>query len=319
MGQLDNMFTKGGTNGKMNSLKDSRGAKNDGILRVDYTKAKDSNVGYKMVIRLLPNLTRDGVLGENIVSKISHYVSIPERKDLSGVFDSPRNFDPKLECTLSKLYTTLSKSGNVVLEAKANLLGYSKKDYSYCMVIKDEQAPENVGKIFILQYGPQIKDKINLEDKGSNHDGEDENGEEVNVFDLVEGKNLEIVITEANAKGKKFPEYKNSSFMKKSSFPIFNPETKKFRQAKVDSDGNIVEADQKLITDFMMAREHDIEGLSPKVLTEADITKINAIVAYLSGNSSANAASSDDFDMEETSTKKKTNVSTVSEDDFFNN
>ena len=318
MGQLDSMFKKGGTSGKMNALKGNGGAKNDGILRVDHTKAKDTSVGYKMVVRLMPNLSKDGVLGESIVSKISHYVSIPERKDLSGVFDSPRNFDPNSECVLSKLYTMLKNSGNVVLESKINLLGYSKKDYSYCVVVKDEQAPENVGKIFILQYGPQIKDKINLEDKGSNHDGEDESGEKVDVFDLVEGKNLEIIITEANANGKKFPEYKNSSFMKKSSFPIFNPETKKFRPAKVDADGNIVEADRKLIEDFMMSREHDIESLSPKVLTEADKIKIAGIVSYLSGNATANSASTGDFDMSNTTTKKTTKVDSVSEDDFFN-
>ena len=37
---------------------------------------------------------------------------------------------------------------------------YSKKYYSYVLVVEDEQQPELVGKIMILQYGKTIKDKI---------------------------------------------------------------------------------------------------------------------------------------------------------------
>jgi hypothetical protein len=38
-------------------------------------------------------------------------------------------------------------------------LKYSKKFYSYVLVIEDEQQPELVGKIMIMQYGKQLKTK----------------------------------------------------------------------------------------------------------------------------------------------------------------
>lgn len=123
---------------------------------------KDKKKGWKSVVRLLPNLTKDSKLGQMAVEKITHYVDIKQPKELSGWFDSPKNFGEK--CPLTDLYYTMQNSKNAILIEKSKQLKYSKKYYSYVLVLEDEQQPELVGKIMIFQYGKTIKDKISGEE-----------------------------------------------------------------------------------------------------------------------------------------------------------
>jgi hypothetical protein len=60
----------------------------------------------------------------------------------------------------------MTNSKNAILQEKAKCLKYSKKYYSYVLVLEDEQQPELVGKIMIFQYGKTIKDKILAEKNG---------------------------------------------------------------------------------------------------------------------------------------------------------
>jgi hypothetical protein len=60
----------------------------------------------------------------------------------------------------------MQNSKNAILIDKSKQLKYSKKFYSYVLVIEDEQQPELVGKIMIMQYGKQLKTKISSERNG---------------------------------------------------------------------------------------------------------------------------------------------------------
>src|ERR1700761_1960355 len=119
MAELDSLFNSGGLNDKLDFLNEKTTKNADGILRFDLDKVKDKKRGYKVTLRLLPNITKDKKRGELAIEKITHFVDIKNQKDLSGWFDSPKNFDKKATCPLSTLFFQMDQSNSAVLKEKA--------------------------------------------------------------------------------------------------------------------------------------------------------------------------------------------------------
>jgi len=322
MAELDLLFNSGGLNDKVNFLNEKNAKNADGIYRIDLEKVKDKKRGWRSVLRLLPNLTKERTLGQLAIEKITHFVDLKNNRELSGYFDSPKNFEEK--CPLSDLYFQMENSKNAVLMEKAKCLNYSKKYYSYCLVIEDEQQPELVGKIMILQYGKQIKDKIQAEANG------DITGEKCNVFDTATGKDLTLIAKETTGpNGKIVPEYNSSAFKPNStSIPIWNEDKKGFKNVPVIDNDGAKSVDPKfrtMVIDFLLKRDFELETFAPQRLTEVQQAKISEITNQLLGKTSTSFAASkpstNDFDFEETTettSKKPTSTAVDSEDDFFN-
>ena len=322
MAELDDLFN-GGLDSKMDFLNEAKSStNNDGIYRVDLSKVKDKKRGWRSVVRLLPNLTKDGKVGQSAIEKITHYVDIKQPKELSGWFDSPKNF-PGEKCALTDLYYTMQNSKNAILIEKSKQLKYSKKYYSYVLVIEDEQQPELVGKILIFQYGKTIKDKIMAEKNG------EISGVGCNVFDLKAGKDFVLVVKEIQTGDETYPDYKMSMFKPETtSLPIYFKEKQAFKNAPLNGDGQIDASVQSKIKDFLLDREHDLEEFAPKKLTEEQQAKITEISNFLTGKASSSYSnakqeakpSSDDFEFEDnfTKTAATTTSATEDEDDFFN-
>ncbi len=319
MAELDDLFN-GGLDSKMDFLNEQKTTNNDGIYRVDLSKSKDKKKGWRSVVRFLPNLTKDGKVGQSAIEKITHYVDIKNPKELSGWFDSPKNFNEK--CPLTDLYYTMQNSKNAILIEKSKQLKYSKKYYSYVLVIEDEQQPELVGKIMIFQYGKTIKDKIQAERNG------EISGVPCNVFDLAAGKDFVLVVKEIQTGDETYPDYKMSMFKPEtSSLPIYFKEKSAFKNAPLNSDGKIDGNVQSKIKDFLLDREHDLEEYAPKKLSEEQQSKITEITNFLTGKSSSSfnqskaeaKPSSNDFDFEDNfaATTSSSTTSSSDEDDFF--
>jgi len=321
----DDLF--GGLDEKLDFLQEKTKTSTDGLYRVDLSKAKDKKKGYRAVIRFLPNLTKDGKLEQSAIEKISHYVDIKNPKELSGYYDSPSNFDE--ECPLSELYWTMTNSKNAILIDKAKCLNYSRKYYSYVLIIEDDQQPELVGKIMVMQYGVTIKDKILAEKNG------EISGVGCNVFDPSEGKDFVLVVKEIQTGDETYPDYKMSMFKPEtSSLPIYFKEQGKFKNAPLGDNGKISPEARGKVTEFLLDREHDIEDFAPKRLTEDQHGKITEIENLLTGkvsnsfneSKSTNATSNDfdlsdekeDFEFEDNFSGGDSNATTVDdEDDFF--
>lgn len=314
-----NDLFSGNLDSTMDFLDDKKGVSKDGIYRVDLTKVSDKKKGYRAKVRFLPNLTRDGKLGQAAIEKITHYVDIKSDKSLSGWFDSPKNYNEK--CPLTDLYYQLKNSKNAVLMEKAECLKYSKKYYSYVLVIEDEHQPEMVGKIMIFQYGKQIRDKIQSEKNG------EITGEACNVFRLEDGKDFILSVKEKMIGEASVPDYTNSMFMpERTSLPIYSEDRGVFKNVPLN-DGKIDPKVQQTVIDFLLKREHELEDFAAKRLTDEEHDKINQISNFLTGKASSgfvkqSKPSSDDFDMEEsfistasTSSSKKSVVD--DDDDFF--
>ncbi len=320
MAELDDLFN-GGLDSKMDFLNEAKSnTNNDGIYRVDLSKVKDKKRGWRSVVRLLPNLTKDGKVGQSAIEKVTHYVDIKQPKELSGWFDSPKNFNEK--CPLTDLYYTMQNSKNAILIEKSKQLKYSKKYYSYVLVLEDEQQPELVGKILIFQYGKTIKDKIMAEKNG------EISGVGCNVFDLAAGKDFVLVVKEIQTGDETYPDYKMSMFKPETtSLPIYFKEKQAFKNAPLN-EGKIEAGVQSKIKDFLLDREHDLEEFAPKKLTDEQQAKITEISNFLTGKASSSYSnakqeakpSSDDFEFEDnfTKTAATTTSATEDEDDFFN-
>ena len=319
MAELDELFN-GSLDSKMDFLNEAKTVNSDGIYRVDMSKVKDKKRGWRSVVRFLPNLTKDGKVGQSAIEKITHYVDIKNPKELSGWFDSPKNFNEK--CPLTDLYYTMTNSKNAILVEKAKQLKYSKKYYSYVLVLEDEQQPELVGRIMIFQYGKTIKDKISAERNG------EISGVPVNVFDLSAGKDFVLVVKEIQTGDETYPDYKMSMFKPEtSSLPIYFKEKQAFKNAPL-VDGKIDPSVQSKIKDFLLDREHDLEEYAPKKLDDQQQSKINEIINFMTGKASSSFSaakaeskpSSDDFDFEDnfSANNKASNSSSSDEDDFFN-
>jgi hypothetical protein len=247
---------------------------------------------------------------------VTHYVDIKQPKELSGWFDSPKNFNEK--CALTDLYYTMQNSKNAILIEKSKQLKYSKKYYSYVLVLEDEQQPELVGKILIFQYGKTIKDKIMAEKNG------EISGVGCNVFDLAAGKDFVLVVKEIQTGDETYPDYKMSMFKPETtSLPIYFKEKGAFKNAPLN-DGKIEATVQGKIREFLLDREHDLEEFSPKHLDEKQQAKITEITNFLIGKASSSFAgskeskpTSSDFEFEDNFTKEATTTVTEEEDDFF--
>ena len=300
---------------KMDFLNDKTKTNNDGIYRIDLSKAKDKKKGWRSVVRFLPNLTKDGKVGPSGIDKITHYVDIKNPKELGGWFDSPKNFGEK--CALTELYYAMHNSKNAILIEKAKMLKYSKKYYSYVLVLEDEQQPELVGKVMILQYGKTIKDKISAERNG------EISGVPCNVFDLSSGKDFVLVVKEIQTGDETYPDYKMSMFRpENSSIPLYFKEKQVFKNVPL-VEGKVDPSVQGKIREFLLDREHNLEEYAPKVLDEKQQAKITEISNFLTGKSSGNfpkesKPTSDDFEFDSNFTKKDTSAASASEeDDFF--
>jgi hypothetical protein len=318
MAELDDLFN-GSLDSKMDFLNEGSQTKsNDGIYRVDLSKCKDKKRGWRSVVRFLPNLTKDGKVGQSAIEKITHYVDIKNPKELSGWFDSPKNFNEK--CALTDLYYTMQNSKNAILIEKSKQLKYSKKYYSYVLVLEDEQQPELVGKIMIFQYGKTIKDKIQAERNG------EISGVPCNVFDLSAGKDFVLVVKEIQTGDETYPDYKMSMFKPETtSLPIYFKDKGTFKNAPLNSDGKIEASIQSKIKDFLVDREFDLDDFSPKKLTDEQQAKITEITNFLTGKASSSFSnskqeskpSSDDFDFEDNFSAESTTSAETDEDDFF--
>jgi len=211
----------------------------------------------------------------------------------------------------------MQNSKNAILQERSKSLKYSKKYYSYVLVIEDDQQPECVGKIMIFQYGKTIKDKIQAERNG------EITGVPCNVFDLAAGKDFVMLVKEISTGDETYPDYKNSMFKPEvSSVPLYNEEKSTFKNVPV-ADGKVDARAQGMVKDFLFKREHELEEFSPKKLSDEQQAKINEITAYLTGKASTSFASSkeskpssDDFELDGIVSSGSKEVP-ADEDDFF--
>ena len=177
-----NDFLFGGVDAKDETMSvlNNKTTNQDGIYQPKLEEAKDKKVGYRATLRFLPNLMKDGKIGQSAVEKHVHYVDFKNEPGLAGYYDCNKNFTDN--CPMCTMFWKLKNSKNQADVEKAQLINRTTKYYSYVLILEDEQKPELVGKVMIFPFGYSIREKIKSERQG------EVSGEECNVFDLAKRK-----------------------------------------------------------------------------------------------------------------------------------
>ncbi len=113
---------------------------------------------------------------------------------------------------LQDMYWKLKKSENVLDQEKAKIFSRKHSFASIIQVIKDENNPENEGKLLVWRYGVKIHDKLMAELKpviGDKHD----------PFDIFNGKAFAVIVTKVSG----FNNYDQSKFVDKK-IPLMVPD-----------------------------------------------------------------------------------------------
>jgi len=109
------------------------------------------------------------------------------------------------DCPICKANSTLWKS-SAEKSPERDLASKRKRQQRYIaniLIVKDKEAPENEGKLFLYQFGPKIFEKIKMALKPK-----DEDDPAVNVFDFWDGADFSLDI----AKVKGYRSYEESKF-----------------------------------------------------------------------------------------------------------
>ncbi|CAG7581602.1 MAG: ssDNA binding protein [uncultured marine phage] len=322
MSNFEDLFSDDTLNSKMSFLDEKKKTGKDGLYRVDLSKVTDKSRGYIATVRFLPNLNQAGEIGSSAIEKVTHYVDTKQVPELAGYYDSPKNINPETgspfsdKCALTECFWSLKNSKNAILQEKASMLNYSKKYFSYVLIVEDAQQRENEGKIMVYQYGKTIKDKINQERNG------DISGVPCNVFSLQSGKDFRLIVKEVqDDKGNTFPDYRMCQFVNNPS-SISLPTPEGMKNVPLNDEGKISPEHQGKIKDFLLNRGHDLEDFAPKALSEEQQSKVSEIIDYLTGRTSAKAAASEpeteDFTFDDVSESDNSTESSSDEDFDFN-
>lgn len=243
---------------------EKKSIRTDGLYKPDVKKAIDKTKGYTATIRFLPNLLENGTLGQGVIEKEVYYVSHP---DFKGYYDSQKSFSEK--CPLNTLQWRLKNSKNVADNERAKMISYTKKFYSYVLIVEDEQQPELVGKILVFPYGFKIKEKIEAEKFGNNVEGE-----KCNPFDIVKGKDFRLVIKEVGG----FPNYDNSIFKTISVLKIWDTEKEKLVPISMSPEG------KRKVNEFLLSRSVTLEDNVSKKWSEEQTNNVNQLVDELTSS-----------------------------------
>lgn len=260
----------------------------DGLLRPKLEEGKDGK--RELVIRILPNLQRDGKIGPTAIEKHIHYANFKNNPELQGYFDCLKNTNIGKECPLCKTYWALTNSKNPADNDKAKLISRSTKYYAYAYVVEDKQKPENEGKIFIFPFGYKIFQKIKMKAESSRRP--------VKVEDLIHGANLNLVIQEVGG----FYNYDASEFESPEPIEING------QRLKVEADGSISKAEKARVMEFLQSREYDLEGFMPQDWTAETYDKADKIISLLSGGTYTGTTSSAPSNEQRTAPLTSSNV-----------
>lgn len=235
----------------------------DGLLRPKLEEGKNGK--RELVIRFLPNFTREQKLGPTAIEKHIHYANFKNNPDLQGYYDCQKAPNIGGACALCDAFWLLFNDKNPAKKERAKKVSRTTKYYSYVYVVEDKQVPENEGKIFIFPFGYKIYQKIKAQAENSR--------KPVRVEDLLNGANLVLNIEEVGG----FVNYDASYFEAPEQINIDGIEI------ELDKNGKPTKSTQSALIEFLLTREHDVEDFMAKPWTEEQHNKVNKIVAMLTG------------------------------------
>jgi len=166
---------------------------------------------------------------------------------------------------LQDVYWKLKKSESVHLQKQADVFSRRHNFAAIVQVVKDENAPELVGKLLIWRFGQKVYEKITSELKpviGDPH----------NPFDLLNGKLFNLHITKVSG----FNNYDQSKFLDKV-IPLCIP----------DANGKLVpintKSDKSMVFNFLKETSPDLKKYEYKDWDTDTYDYVNHVIQSVTG------------------------------------
>ena len=139
------------------SLDAFKGAKSEGGIYYRPNTKNGNNGVYKSVVRFVPWYKNKQ---KSIIQKWTAWLVDPSTGS-GQLVDCPSSIGKS--SVLYQMWKKLRDSEDVTMKAQAEKFSRKLSCYALVQVIKDDNAPELVGKIMIYKFGKKIKDKIESE------------------------------------------------------------------------------------------------------------------------------------------------------------
>lgn len=183
-----------------------------------WTPTKDAQGNATALIRFIPSKINENLLeGQEFVQYWSYGFKGPSGQWY--IENSPRSLGEEYRDPVYEYNSFLYENGQEALAKKnKRKLNYVANIY----VIKDPNAPENEGKVFLFKYGKQIADKIKNEMAPQTDEiqlDESDVQESVDVFDFYNGKSFKFVVKNKGTGDERWPTYEDSKFLTQG--PLF--------------------------------------------------------------------------------------------------
>lgn len=164
------------------------------------------NKKYSSIIRFLPN-PKDPV-GGNIIGKYIYFLPDPKNPNARIQVDCPSNAGNNNNI-MSVAKMTLNKLTNPIYKAVGR--HFTRRFYYWALVqvIKDEHQPELEGKILIMRFSKQIKEKIDHQLEENLSIGK----KSCIVQDVFKGKNFALIMQEKPTDTGNITSYESSYFL----------------------------------------------------------------------------------------------------------
>jgi len=195
---------------KLESANQGSRPRDERIWKPKFNKDKGKGV---CVVRFLP-----AGEGEPFVHQMSYSFNGPGGNFYGLARQTIGEEDP-VQIAAINGFVKAKNEGDKELKEKTKKFLPKHQYFANVYVVKDEEVPENEGKVFIWQFGPAIYKKV---EAAINPEYDDE--EAIDPFDLWEGADFKIRMKSTeipdSRTGKKItvPNYDDSEFMKKSEF-----------------------------------------------------------------------------------------------------
>lgn len=143
------------------------------------------------------------------------YFERPRNTQSFYIHNSHKTFDPEAEDPAYEYNGTIFEKYKDPEERKGKTLRRQKKYFANILVIDDPVKPENNGKVFLYEFGPQIMEKIKEAGSFNEEAGETED-DIVNVFDPIDGAVFHLKMTPKKIGKDKIYVYETSTFLEPS-------------------------------------------------------------------------------------------------------
>jgi hypothetical protein len=202
-----------------------------------YKISKNKEGVGSVLVRLIPSLNTERNKLLTFIGRKVHNAETKRNDDKRFINEiCPNAIDKNVPCPICNYawwnYDKLKadgrekdSDGKASKEAKEFLKFTANEKYiTNILIIEDKENPDNEGKMFLFEYGPQIHELIKKQMQPSEEEQKEKGLKPFNAWDFVTGKNFRLKLLPKTMTTNGFPSWAESFFVTEASAIASTPE-----------------------------------------------------------------------------------------------